>query len=189
MDSKRYHDTLLRLSRWQAVWAIGCLGLLLVVGLQGVVIYQQRHLSRTVMVPLHLHEPFWVDDDQVSSTYLAEMARYVVGLYVNVTPKTAAYAHKQLLKLVPGERYAALAAQYREHERALRQDEVSYVFFPSTVTPNPATRDATVYGQLNTYVGTSRVSVTRMAYHVSFRLDNGRLWFTGLTHEQESEDA
>ncbi len=134
-----------------------------------------------VVVPPETKQAFQVSRNRVSATYLEEMAVFMGGLFLSVSPSSAAYQRDVILRYVTPESYGQLRAQLLEDERRLKQNNVSTVFRPIEVKVDPINMQVELTGDLMSYVGDKRISQVRDAYTFTFKLVRGELQIKTFT--------
>ena len=73
--------------------------LLLIILVEGLVLQKTLGMEKTVIVPPAIDKSFWVSGNEVSKSYLEQMAYWYAGLALNVTPSTGEYQKQLFLAL------------------------------------------------------------------------------------------
>lgn len=143
--------------------------------IQGVLNVSMLGNSRTVVVPTGFQQEFWVNDGEVSASYLSEMARHVAYLVLNVTPETIDYNQQKLLQLVHSSAYGRIKNQMLTNKNELVTKKITTAFFITDIKPLAEKLSVEVVGDLQAYIGEGRVPPQRKTYHVQFEHQGGKL--------------
>jgi type IV conjugative transfer system protein TraE len=155
------------------LWGL-CLGLLLVVVLQSIVLFVKE--ERIVVVPAGGGQEFWVKSTKVSLSYLEEMAIFLAEFCLSTSPDSIAYQRSVVLKHAHPASYGSLKAQFIEMERLFKKQGISTSFRPVKVSVFEKDLAVEMCGDFHTWVGSKNVSVTRKTWQFTFFLERGRLF-------------
>lgn len=171
-------------------------GLLLLVALLAIstvlslVITVTRHThTKTIVLPASVTAPFWITDGEVSENYLADMGDYVLTKFLTLTEGNAPIHRQTLLQLTAPEAHANLDAGLSKQFSSVKQGYLSLHFVPEIVDADTDTLTATVTGKLTRYTAQHLLDATTVTYRVTFRLERGRLWLTGVSRVNDGEMA
>lgn len=142
---------------------------------------------RTIVVPPVLSKTFWLQNNAVSPSYIAQMAPYFVTLALNVTPKTADAQAQEILRYVSPQTYRDLQPKLEAAADKIKQLNVSSTFFKKRVIVPPGRMEAAVLGTKVTFVGQQVVGSKSIAYLVRFAYQGGKMVVTEF-HEVNSND-
>lgn len=154
------------------------------VAVLAVCVSMKQRTVRDVFVPLSSTQPFWVENNRVSESYLANMAEYVVNQYLTVTVSNQDHQAQQLLTLAAPDVHAALRVHLAQRAAHVRRESMSTQFYPQTVDVESTHRCATVKGRLHAYVQQHQLFDKPAAYRVCFRLARARLWLVSVTEDK-----
>ncbi|MFA0150702.1 type IV conjugative transfer system protein TraE, partial [Vibrio sp. 10N.261.49.E11] len=87
-----------------------CCGLVVVL-LSGALTYVVMNKTRTVLIPPTLTKPVTIGRDYVDSSYLSQLAQYLIWLRYNVTPDNVEAQNEQLLRYLLPSEYSVLKAK------------------------------------------------------------------------------
>ena len=136
--------------------------------------YSMNH-SRTIVTPAVVEKPFWVSNSEVSADYLSQMALFLVGCKLNLTPENADSMRKILLRYTDPRYYGAFnTALIAEHDRIIQQ-HINTVFYPIDITVDAKNLTAVVTGDLYSGVGTTQLAPQHLSYQFQFTYRHGRL--------------
>lgn len=131
--------------------------------------------EHVILMPPELKQQVWVERNQVSAAYLEEMAVFMTGLMLSISPTSAAYQHEIVLRYAGPESYGSLKAQLLADQQRLVKDNLSTVFRPHHVSADTSRHRVILSGDLMNYVGDKRVSQVRESYELVFTLQRGQL--------------
>ena len=146
----------------------------------------RREHVRTIVVPMHAKEPFWIDDDNVSKSYLSDMAAYVMEQYLTVTVETLDAHRETLLKLAAPEVEGELTHTLMLDAKKIKREHISSAFYAKSMKADTDKLEVVVSGTLSRFTVQHRLPNRRVKYRVSFKLNHGRLWLVSI--EQVDED-
>ena len=136
--------------------------------------------AKIIITPPVVHEEFWVKGNEVSSSYLKEMAYYYMTLVMNVTPHTVDYQTDVFLKYVDSSYYQPLKTRMDVTAGRIKRDNISTVFMATRLDVDDKSRRVLVTGALSTYVGNTMQSQSSRKYLVEFSRHGVRLLVTKL---------
>lgn len=172
------HGRLLHFFRQRNMLVAICAVLLLIVLIQSVALFMKD--ERIVVVPPDFRHGFWVTGRDVSASYLEEMALFLSGMQLTVSPASAAYQRDVILRYASPSHYGALKATLLEVEKMLIKQNVSTTFRPLKALPCSEDLTVDLTGDLMTWVGSKRISNVRETYRLAFILERGQLQLLSL---------
>lgn len=131
--------------------------------------------ERVILVPPTISKTFWVDQEQVSSAYLEQMAYFLMQLILNVTPQSADHQSRVLLQYAAPHAAGELRTQLASSIERLKRDGAATVFSPQDISVDERALKVGIRGQLTTYVSERRVSEVPKGYLIEFKTNGGRL--------------
>jgi|JI6StandDraft_1071083.scaffolds.fasta_scaffold80638_3 conjugal transfer pilus assembly protein TraE len=131
--------------------------------------------ERIVVVPADVRQEFWVEKNQVSASYLEEMAIVFTDLILENSPKGAAYRRDIILRHTAASGFGALKSQLLEDEARLKKEHLSTSFHANSIKVNPGALAVEIKGDLMRYVGDKRISQSRDVYELVFEYHRGQL--------------
>jgi conjugal transfer pilus assembly protein TraE len=131
--------------------------------------------EHVVIMPPEVKQAFWVERNKASSAYLEEMAVFLSGLALSVSPSSAAFQREVLLRYATPEAYSPLKAQLMQEETKLKKENIATVFRPHSAKIEMTSNRVELTGDLLTYVGDRRVTQARETYEMVFSLNRGQL--------------
>ena len=149
----------------------------------------QKTTVRTLVLPQHVSQPFWIDDEHVSESYLSDMAEYVLNEYLTVTSYNITHRFENLLKLSAPEAASALEDNLNSYSRKVKHERLSTTFYPQSVDADVAHLSATVKGR---YTGRTEQHVlfNKLAtFEVKFRLNQGRIWLLSIKEQTNKKEG
>jgi conjugal transfer pilus assembly protein TraE len=158
-------------------------GLLLLCLLLCVMVFHLIGRERIIITPPVVHRSFWVDHNEVSPEYLAEMTTFFAQLRLTVTPSNAAFQRTTLLRYTDASAYGELNNELVAEADHLTQGHISLAFYPVNIEVDAKHLMARVEGDLYSTVGNTPAKPARIAYRVQYRYNQGRLWLQSFEEE------
>lgn len=131
--------------------------------------------ERIIVVPPDINQEFWIEKNQVSPSYLEEMALFFATLILESSPESAAYKRDIILRHATSHGYGPLKARLLEDEKRLRKEHVTTSFQPNAIKVVPHMMTVEITGDLLRFVGEKRISQSRDTYQFQFDYKSGRL--------------
>jgi len=150
-------------------------GLLLLSLLLSLMVWRLIGRERVIITPPVVHRTFWVDHDEVSAEYLAEMTTFFAQLRLTVTPSSAPFQHATLLRYTDSAHYGELKNELVAEADHLTQSHISLAFYPVRVETDAKHLQARIEGDLYSTIGNAPATPIRIAYRVMYRYNEGRL--------------
>ncbi|MCB1116313.1 MAG: type IV conjugative transfer system protein TraE [Chlamydiia bacterium] len=146
--------------------------------------------TRTVFIPAN-GQTFWVEDAQVSRSYLENMGTYVSELLLNRSSESARLRNNALYPHVDPSFIGTLKKALQEDQKTLQAQEQSYVFYPEALTSDLEKLTIWIDGDLMTFAAKSGnlpkiADKTKRRYRLNFKCQAGRLFLTDFTKENLS---
>jgi conjugal transfer pilus assembly protein TraE len=132
--------------------------------------------GRTIVLPPTVEKSFWVEKDNVSASYLEQMAGYVAYLSLQSSPATVEYQNKMMLEYVAPSAYGRLKQEMDYYAEKLRKGNISQTFVPKAFEVNAARKSVLVSGVMTTYVNEKPVGQKEVAVAVGFEIVHGKLY-------------
>jgi conjugal transfer pilus assembly protein TraE len=132
--------------------------------------------GRTIVLPPSIEKSFWVEKDNVSASYLEQMAGYISYLALQSSPATVDYQNKQLLEYVSPASYGQIKQEMNYFSSRLKKGSISQVFVPKAYEVNAARKSVLVQGNMTTYVNEKPVGQRDMSVSVIFEVVHGKLY-------------
>jgi conjugal transfer pilus assembly protein TraE len=155
------------------------LGIILV--LIAAVVYAFIH-QRTIITPAVVQRSFWVENNQVSESYIAEMTNFFIGLRFNLSPANAGVQRDILLRYTDPRYYTRMKTGLTEEASKLQKQNISMAFYPVDIKVNAKTLQARVSGDVVSTLGQTVLPSKRTTYAITYRYQNGHLW---ISHFEE----
>ena len=131
--------------------------------------------ERTVVVPPNLTKTFWITSGKASPEYLEQMAAFVAGLILDVSPATIDWKRDTLLTYVAPQHYGELKTRQDIEAERLRRTNATTYFLPQQLLADEHNQSVVVLGRLRTQVNGSDTSTENKAYLVQFDYALGRV--------------
>lgn len=146
---------------------------------------------RETLVPPNITKTFWVEDDQVSDSYLEQMGLFILRNALDATPVSAEYQAKMILKYAAPASYGELERDLVANAKRMAREGVSTFFSVTGVTPDGMNRQVVFHGVLRTMLGDKTVSDVPKKYAIKFGQSNGRVFVKEMReiNEKTSSDA
>lgn len=133
--------------------------------LSGAVFYSRE---RMILVPPRITKQLWVQGNQVSKEYLAEMGAYLSKLFLDLSPSTVSYNHGILLTYATPEAYGSLKKQFLKEAEEYTKLQLSTHFKPVEILANPETFEVTIKGSMNSYVAGKHIKDSQETVVIQF---------------------
>jgi len=143
---------------------------------------------QVVLVPTLPAQTVLSDHGKVPMTYLEQVARDVVYLFLNRTPESSAYFEQQVLKIAEPKTYQAIRIALQDQRRDLKDQHVSQTFHPQDWYLDPGRLYAEVSGTLQRSNGTSVLANDPKTYALRFSRHGASLLLSSLV-EIKPQDA
>jgi len=155
------------------LWAVA--GAVLTALVEAIALLQVIGSERQHFVPPEITRPFWIAGGTASAGYFEDMALFLHGLSMNVTPESAQAACKQYLGYVqPADRN--LYQQRCDATAArLKRDNASQLFAVSELATNAVQRTVELDGTLTTLIG-DKPFKEKQRYRMVFDYQKGRFY-------------
>lgn len=131
--------------------------------------------ERILVVPPDIHQEFWMEKNQVSPSYLEEMALFFAALILESSPESAAYKREIILRHATTNGYGPLKIRLLEDETRLKKEHVTTSFQSNAIKVMPHSLSVEITGDLLCFVGEKRISQSRDTYQFQFEYKSGRL--------------
>lgn len=176
----------------EARWRMMAFGLLAVNATLSITIAGTDTTEKTIVVPPTLEKPFWVKGSEMSPEYLEEMARYLAGLVLNVTPNSVDTSHEIFLRYVAPANFGDVRTRLAVEADRLKRDNASAAFYPVGYQTKAKNRQTVITGDVTTMVGKQVISTVRRSWRFTYTLASGRLEvaeFVEVSNEHPFEEA
>lgn len=125
----------------------------------------QKHI---IVTPPLLEEAFWIENKNVSSSYLRQMADYFCRLILNTTSAAANARREAVLTLVDNHSYAAFQQLLVGEEEKIKSNNFITIFNPTQYVVDVKQLKVDVVGDLKIYQGKEEVKESRKTYRIQF---------------------
>jgi len=150
--------------------------------LLGVIIFQSYLISSRMdnqkvvfMPPKIINQEFWVTGNQVSKSYLNEMAQFIIFNLMNITKETAKNNIDNLLILVSPDYYYEVKSKLIEQMNYITDNAISRVFFPSTVNADHK-GIIKVTGVMKDIISDKIMKSEQVIVRIDYQIKQGRFW-------------
>lgn len=150
--------------------------------LLGVIIFQSYLISSRMdnqkvvfMPPKIINQEFWVTGNEVSKSYLNEMAQFTVFNLMNVTKETAKNNIDNLLILVSPDYYYEVKSNLIEQMNYITDNAISRVFFPSVVNVDQKGL-IKVTGIMKDIISDKIMKSEQVVVRIEYQIKQGRFW-------------
>jgi conjugal transfer pilus assembly protein TraE len=155
-------------------------GLVLILLIETLFLVFNQKQERTIVVPMQLSQSFWVDEQSVSASYITEMARFIAGSVLTVTPESIKAQETALLRFTHPSHRGQLQQHWQQWLTRIEAEKVSHVFIPHAIEVQPKSLTALVTGELLTFIGEDKLAQIETTYQLTFVYENGRLWLSQM---------
>lgn len=135
----------------------------------------------TKIVPPEVRRPYEIGANYANKDYLLDMAGYVLGTVLTVTPETVDYNNKVILKMADPDGYAGLKTALDAAAMRLKQERVTTIWVPRKEEVSEQDKRVKVSGKLKTYIADKLTSEREKDYIVEFTITtSGRLYVSKI---------
>ncbi len=149
---------------------------------QQITIFRQE--KSIVLVPSFLSGEVSLSNQKVSSAYLENITRDVIGVMLDITPSNANYSAEQILKLTHPQFYGELKQQLNQRTEDVVSRKITTNFYANTMVVNMENKQVFVSGKLNTFYGTKMVMEEEKTYLITYEYNNFKLLIVDF-HEED----
>ena len=185
MRAAKYLDEKRNLTSRNRLLTFAVVALVLAAAVQGIGTVRALRYQRTILVPASLNHRVEFVGDRASPEYVRELARYVSGLALNVTPATASANFEELLTLYSPKAYGAGRKAFYAMARDIESAKVSGVFYPLKIRPEEAKGRIEIEGHRKLYTDDHLAESGRKTYVLRYELADGRFQILGFVEKAE----
>ena len=131
--------------------------------------------QKRVIVPVALKQSFTISDSTVDASYLRQMALFFIAERLNVTPSNINQSHSLILQYTDSRFYHEFSAILAKEKQAVIKQNISSVFYPEEVIPNPREMQVLIKGTLVHWVGSTPLAQVKKSYLIKFSYHSGDL--------------
>jgi conjugal transfer pilus assembly protein TraE len=143
-------------------------------------VHQER-----IIVPVDVKEAFTVSANRVDASYLRQMAIFFCSARLNITPSNVKENHKIVLQYTDQEFYNKFVSILSSEEEEIVKQNISAVFYPEEVIPDPQKTTVLIKGTMARFVGNVALPVVKKNYLLKFSYRNGNLKITEFVGASE----
>jgi conjugal transfer pilus assembly protein TraE len=151
--------------------AIGCVLLVANLFLAAAVLFSDKEV---VLVPNSLDKDSSITNGKMSPAYLEAITRDVANLMLNVTPASAEYSSKAVIKITHPTFYGQLKKDLNERNKDVIGRRISTFFSPQSMVVNETFTGAIITGKLSTYLGKEEVLTEDKMYSITYGFEGFR---------------
>ncbi len=141
--------------------------------------------ERIIVTPAVIEKEFWVENNQVSATYLEQYGVFLGQLLLSKSIYSAPMQRQILMRHTTPFFVDKLRKKLFEEENLLKKQNASYMFFPITVRVDPKNLKVVLTGDRQMYIGSKITSSQRESYELAFSLTSGRLMLQEIKAKEE----
>lgn len=161
MHAEYAHREFQAVLRQRNVLVIAAIGLMI---LNGWTLSLLGAKAREIVLVPTLEREAVVATNFVDPSYLEQATRDVAYLALNRSPNNLDYFSRQILRIVDPRAHADMQQQLAALQADARESQVSTTFFPTEIFVDPAGLYSEIAGELNSFVGTTRVTSDTTRY-------------------------
>jgi type IV conjugative transfer system protein TraE len=174
MDQRHYESDLDQLRAGRKRLRLGIAVLLVIDALLTIRLVTLDTRVQTIVAPPEISKPFWIKGDQVSPSYLEQMARFFAALVLTYQPDSLNEQDSVFLRYVDPGAYGTLSEKLAAEALRVQHDRLSQTFFPSDVRVRPSALAVALGGDLISYVGDQLASRKHTIFVMRFVMRGGR---------------
>lgn len=131
----------------------------------------------TRIVPPEVRRPYEIGAHTANPDYLLDMADYVLGMVLTVTPETVEHNNQVILKMTDPTGYATLKTALDAAALRLKKERVTTLWVPRKEAVSTRAKRVQVSGKLKTFIADKLTSEHNKDYLVEFTVTtSGRLY-------------
>jgi conjugal transfer pilus assembly protein TraE len=131
----------------------------------------------TRIVPPEVRRPYEIGAHRASAEYLLDMADYVLGMVLTVTPQTVDHHNQVILKMTDPRGYPTLKTALDAAALRLKKERVTTIWAPRKEEVEVRAKRVTVSGRFKTFIADQLTSEHEKTYLVEFIVTtSGRLY-------------
>lgn len=158
---------------------------LLGVLLLGLVTFREK----THIVPAEIRRPYEIGANYANKDYLLDMASYVLGTILTVTPESVEHNNKVILKMVAPHGYPALKTLLDAAALRLKQERVTTIWVPYNEEVYERDQRVKVSGKLKTFIADKLTSERDKIYFIDFTVTHSGRLYVAKIEESVKYDA
>jgi len=139
--------------------------------------------EKTIVVPPQLQQPFFVQGNDLSASYIEQITRYFSQLLLTYHKQNAQAQFNTVLHYIDPSVYEEMKARFAIDFDRIARNDMSSVFYLMKIHVRKNT--AHITGELNGFIGSHLVSKKRKTYELRFNY-NGTLTITGFNEFQKN---
>ena len=151
-------------------------------------LYRAIGQKTVTLVPPVMNQRTTVSAVKPDQAYLDMMARYLLGLKLNITPATVQQNHKLLLNYVNHAHYPQIQKILTEDQQAVQKHDISSVFYPDETTSKVSNLTVRISGTLVKKVGERPLKPSQVTYQLQFSYDNGLLKLNAMNQLKKTKE-
>lgn len=138
----------------------------------------------THIVPPEVKRPYEIGANYANKDYLLDMAGYVLGMVLTVTPESVDHNNRIILKMTDPDGYAHLKTALDAAALRLKAERVTTIWVPHREEVRESQHKVKVSGKLKTYIADKLTSEREKEYIVEFIVTtSGRLYVSKIEEE------
>jgi len=135
----------------------------------------------TKVVPTEIRRPYEIGANYANKDYLLDMAGYVLGMVLTVTPESVDYNNKVILKMADPDGYPVLKTALDAAALRMRAERITTIWVPRKEEVSEREKRVKVSGKLKTYIADKLTSERDKDYIVEFIITtSGRLYVSRI---------
>jgi conjugal transfer pilus assembly protein TraE len=146
-----------------------------------------RSDRQTIIMPGFISKEYVLSRNDISSSYLEDMARDIIITMLSMTANNSKYIEETILKLVDPDVYGKVAQQLYDLSADIKQRQVTLAFYPIDISVSSKKLTAQVEGDLLTFVGNQKTNVERKKYSLHFTYSGAKLLLREFYEEKPEE--
>ena len=142
------------------------------------------------IVPVEIRKPYEMGANYANRDYLADMASYVLGSVLSVTPESVDHNNKVILKMTHPDGYPTLKTALDAAAARLKKERITTLWNARNETIDERNLVVRASGTVKTFIADKLVSDTPRDYSVKFLITtSGRLYVTKIEEIVKADAA
>ncbi len=153
---------------------------LLIIFLVYVVVERTDSQKTVFMPPQTTYKEFWISGNQVSKSYLENIASFIAYNLLNVTSGNSNILLSNLLPLVDSSTFYEVKKELKQLQNYIVENQISRSFFLGYIKQT-GKNQVTVYGSISDAISSKIIRTSKVKLVVDFKIKFGRFYIVNLS--------
>jgi conjugal transfer pilus assembly protein TraE len=144
--------------------------------------------QKRVITPPEITQAFTISESSVDASYLRQMALFFIAERLNIAPNNITQNHDVVLQHTDSRFYHEFVGILEQEKEAVIKQNISSVFYPEEVIPNPKELKVLIKGTLAHWVGATALNPVKKNYLITFTYKSGNLKIKSFAEIPETQN-